>query len=765
MKKVLSMLISFAMAISIANIYSAAVGITPPAPKILTCSDLTCMQEYESSRLRLYGAAVDDRAMAAPFSTTNTFKLHSRPGSNHTIYLDFDGHTTTNTLWNTYFNGGKAITTPVFSFEGGTGFSDKEHAFIQRVWQEVADDYAIFDVDVTTEEPPASKLEKGIAPSNQFGMRVCIGGSSSDWYKAFNSTGVAYMNVFGQDPGEYGMQNTPPAMVFAGDIVNGMPDTFFKNRIDTVANTASHEVGHTLGLLHDGFWENIEGHGKVIFPYFSGGSHWAPIMGSSGAHIQQWNNGTYEHAVTVTTDAIGNNIDAGYLQDDIAVLADMLGVNPDDHGNNTVAATNIPLVSDKGSAVGVIGQNSDKDFFKFTLTQRTLVNIDVNCGNGLNGGNVDVLAKLYNSSGTVLETSDITYADYPISFSSGNGDHEASHKLLTAKFDNVPLEAGTYYISVEGTGAEFHLINVTSGPDELQSYPVYGSVGDYSINMSLSYKFASGVSMSDPALQLNTISEITGQLTATVTPSDAVNKNVIWTSSDDAVATVSSDGTVTPLTVGDVVITATTVDGGFVATTNVNVRQATDQECVDFVHGQLSGYLGYFEISKRILGENISFDQIKRDLNLYTVEKYGVTVQWSVYQYYGGDPFLDADGTVHRPPLGWKRNAGSVPNPIWVERAAVDLHYVFKKGAVTSGQSGMGLSVIPHYYIGDADSDHIVDINDALFTLKAVVGLLQFDSDSIFDVRADVDGNGAVTAADALHILKRSAEYRVGELD
>ena len=58
-------------------------------------------------------------------------------------------------------------------------------------------------------------------------------------------------------------------------------------------------------------------------------------------------------------------------------------------------------------------------------------------------------------------------------------------------------------------------------------------------------------------------------LTATVSPTDALNKTVAWTSSNSAVATVSSTGTVTPVNAGTCTITATTDDGNFKATCTV----------------------------------------------------------------------------------------------------------------------------------------------------------------------------------------------------
>ena len=62
------------------------------------------------------------------------------------------------------------------------------------------------------------------------------------------------------------------------------------------------------------------------------------------------------------------------------------------------------------------------------------------------------------------------------------------------------------------------------------------------------------------------------QLVATVSPSDAFNKLVRW-SSDSAIASVDSDGLVTALKSGTAVITATTVDGGYEATCKLTLLQ------------------------------------------------------------------------------------------------------------------------------------------------------------------------------------------------
>ncbi len=80
-----------------------------------------------------------------------------------------------------------------------------------------------------------------------------------------------------------------------------------------------------------------------------------------------------------------------------------------------------------------------------------------------------------------------------------------------------------------------------------------------------------GVTFNQTAVTLNAAGE-RFSLVATVSPADASNKGLIWTSSNPAVATVSAEGEVRAVSNGTSVITATTSDGtSITATCNVTV--------------------------------------------------------------------------------------------------------------------------------------------------------------------------------------------------
>ena len=76
--------------------------------------------------------------------------------------------------------------------------------------------------------------------------------------------------------------------------------------------------------------------------------------------------------------------------------------------------------------------------------------------------------------------------------------------------------------------------------------------------MNVSKILVSGISITAPSNQVKVGDKV--QLTATIQPDNAMNKNIIWDSSDTEVATVSEDGRVNCKKTGTVVITATAED-------------------------------------------------------------------------------------------------------------------------------------------------------------------------------------------------------------
>ncbi|OMD41805.1 S-layer homology domain-containing protein [Paenibacillus odorifer] len=78
-----------------------------------------------------------------------------------------------------------------------------------------------------------------------------------------------------------------------------------------------------------------------------------------------------------------------------------------------------------------------------------------------------------------------------------------------------------------------------------------------------------GVKLDQETLDL-TAGEADAFLKATIEPANATDTDVIWSSSDDTIATVVN-GVVTPVGEGTAIITVTTKDGSFTASTTVNV--------------------------------------------------------------------------------------------------------------------------------------------------------------------------------------------------
>jgi uncharacterized protein YjdB len=113
--------------------------------------------------------------------------------------------------------------------------------------------------------------------------------------------------------------------------------------------------------------------------------------------------------------------------------------------------------------------------------------------------------------------------------------------------------------------------------DSCPNLTIYGFSGStaqtYATNNSIPFEAlgataVTGVSITEGDQTLEVGQTI--QLTAVVEPEDATNKNVSWSSSDEAVATVSETGLVTVVGVGEAIITVITEDGSFTDSITIN---------------------------------------------------------------------------------------------------------------------------------------------------------------------------------------------------
>lgn len=147
-----------------------------------------------------------------------------------------------------------------------------------------------------------------------------------------------------------------------------------------------------------------------------------------------------------------------------------------------------------------------------------------------------------------------------------------------------PDNASNTNINIGVSGASTHVTSTThdgnvwtinwkadanAGQAQITVTTVDGSYSDTCTMSIISVTPVTGVSLNKSSLSLDVNN--TSQLTATVSPSNATNKSVSWTSSDNSVATVSSSGLVTAVGAGTTTITVTTSSGGYTATCKVTV--------------------------------------------------------------------------------------------------------------------------------------------------------------------------------------------------
>jgi hypothetical protein len=359
-----------------------------------------------------------DREMGLPL-------LDSNPGAPVALYLDFTGNFEA-TWWNSdgdFPKPGRPVVTPVFNLDNDpTKFGGIEQGMIKEIWARVAEDFAPFNVNVTTHY--YGGFNDGQA------LKVAIGGLDTDWYTV-PSSGTSNIGSFSNSEAPnvvFVFSESIRRGVIAGGLDgDGRPIDFES----AVATCASHEAGHAFGLLHhsrynfeyDGTTQDLNGNLKGKTEYDPGTAAWTPIMGNS------------LDSDRTTWDADPTDLGPDTFQDDLAVIggpANGFGFRADDHGNTTATAT--PLTQPvaflpRMTGKGIINDwKSDMDFFSFTTGGGALqVQVDA----APLGPNLIPVAELWSDHG-------------PIARADAGG--------FTQSIIHANLPAGTYFVLVKSFG-------------------------------------------------------------------------------------------------------------------------------------------------------------------------------------------------------------------------------------------------------------------------------------------------------------------------
>ena len=190
---------------------------------------------------------------------------------------------------------------------------------------------------------------------------------------------------------------------------------------------------------------------------------------------------------------------------------------------------------------------TDRDYKPNSYVPKQLIGMGYVCGSLNNGGSFTV-----EKDGWV----------YILTPDSGGGNQTA---YLEGQGFTKQCLLPTHQFS-DGVDEELNLMQKQVKAGEAYTVPKWGIV------FAAAPTGVTGVKLDKAQATIDAKQAATLQLTATVEHNKGEDLTVVWSSSEEAVATVDENGLVTAVSDGNAVITVTTNDGGFTATCTVTVK-------------------------------------------------------------------------------------------------------------------------------------------------------------------------------------------------
>jgi hypothetical protein len=302
-------------------------------------------------------------------SVEEAFMLASRPDAPITFYLDFDGGELSGTHWNLN-SGEELISLDGIDFDGEPGYSFTDANLFHSIWAKVSATFYQYNVNVTTIKPTAEQMLRFNDTDETYGVHVMFTTPESGDRIGCrdNCAGIAMIDEFGQVLPEDGSR-TAISPVFISP-AQGLED--LRHAAWKYAHIAIHEIGHYVGLEHDG-----EGNDKEYAPPLGALSFYMGETPSKYGRLARWSDGSY-YSNPLFSRRDGSKVNR---EDDLAILAEKLTLLEDDYANVYDSSARKTDLRDLPSAIGILSHHNDVDVLPVSLNEGAIVKIRVSPSN------------------------------------------------------------------------------------------------------------------------------------------------------------------------------------------------------------------------------------------------------------------------------------------------------------------------------------------------------------------------------------------------